>query len=86
MGDANVVVGLNDGPTGEHLLIFDCRNHQFKDASGGGVLDAPPRSVAGRILAIACKDFKPPKSECVTSDAQYVVSHLHRRLFDERDK
>ena len=50
-GNAQAQIATPDGQVMN--FVFDCRGHMASFA-GGGMRSIPPRSVAGRIAAIAC--------------------------------
>jgi hypothetical protein len=51
---AYVVIGASQIPLNIRELYFDCRGHWSDFEDPGGMSDAPPRSVAGRLAQAAC--------------------------------
>ena len=79
-GTADIVVYAVEGdqfnPENQRKLWFDCKGHYRDQTAGvGPKLYAPPRSVAGRISAIACAGARDARLDATPKQPKDTPEH-----------
>src|SRR5262245_33767911 len=59
----NNACAIMPGTWNPTIFHFDCHGHYIDVYGGGGLRMAPPRSVVGKMAALACVDAKDVKSD-----------------------